>query len=216
MNSFQKIIAGVYIIVAMGLTCVSVTFAVAISYLYHQSVMGREVPNYLRKIGLYLNRILKVRPHMRGENTKPPPNKKPSTTETTPDLKTPLRESFSSINFTFRSETEVFDFENVHFGQEGGVARDAIGRKNPANKKRGETHRTMSSSEELIRRLDILLAKQEEQMRRQSENKPQLNKEWQEIAEVIDRTLFWVYTMVTTSITVIILVLVPLGKTVSL
>ena len=44
----------------------------------------------------------------------------------------------------------------------------------------------------------------------------EVNKEWHEIAEVVDRCFFWFYLTVTTLLTITILLLVPLGKSVDM
>ena len=79
------------------------------------------------------------------------------------------------------------------------------------SKKRCERHYTQQ--EEILKRLSLLLLKQEELMKPQPE---EVNKEWHEIAEVVDRCFFWFYITVTTLLTVTILLLVPLGKSVDM
>ena len=79
------------------------------------------------------------------------------------------------------------------------------------SKKRCERHYTQQ--EEILKRLSLLLLKQEELMKPQPE---EVNKEWHEIAEVVDRCFFWFYLTVTTTLTITILLLVPLGKSVDM
>ena len=211
----------------MGLSSLSVMFAVSVSYMHHQSFMGREVPGYLRKMASIFNRWLMIQPRgkRRGDC------KAPSTTETTPDLKTPLRDSLSSINCSFTQDVDNGDtflcnsevVANTRALAHGGAAtthahsRSVDAGLSKEAKQASSSGRTRKKSErkmyndELMKRLDLLFIRQEELLKsKQSET----NREWQEVAEVIDRTLFWVYVVVTFMTTVVILVLVPLGKTV--
>ncbi len=74
-------------------------------------------------------------------------------------------------------------------------------------RKRCERH--YAQQEEILRQLSQLLMKQEELMKPPRE---EVNKEWHEVAEIIDRCFFWFYLTVTMLVTIIILLLVPLGK----
>ena len=217
---------GVYIIVAMGMSCISVTCAVATSYIHHQGAMNREVTPRMRKFADFLGRIVRLRRTVNstpgGKHHKPThnggitaikatpassKNTSPSTSDTTctPDYKTPLRESFSSVNFSFRSDADWLDYENIH-----AMARDPLHR---AELKRSFKRRSdrYSCTDEIVRKLDILLSRHEELLRVREEETTA--HEWKEIGEIIDRALFWIYVILLVGLTVIILVLVPLGKT---
>ncbi len=74
-------------------------------------------------------------------------------------------------------------------------------------KKRCERH--YAQQEEILKQLSQLLMKQEQLMK---PPKDEVNKEWHEMAEIIDRCFFWFYLTVTCLVTIIILLLVPLGK----
>ena len=100
-------IAGVYIIVVMGLSSLSVVFAVMVGYIHHQSLMDREVPDWLRRLGRRLNRFVLVHPRR-----KPGSVKDPSTTETTPDPKHSFNGSFTSLNLTFKNDVEIDNTPN--------------------------------------------------------------------------------------------------------
>ena len=206
----------------MGLTSVSVGFAVAVSYIHHQGSMGKDIPGWLRKTGHLLNRVVAVHKHWnKRPGSKNSLNKSPSTTETTPDLKTPLKESFSSINFTFKNDADVADYgsgngrsESLEFSRVRDRNRDREqDRSREQSRSRRRHDEALSKAEEIMEKLDTILSKQEELFK----NKDSLaRREWHEMAEVIDRALFWLYLVTTFISTVIILLLIPLGKTVSI
>ena len=96
----SSFISGVYIIVVMGLSSLSVVFSVIVGYIHHQGLMDREVPDWLRKFSRRLNRFVLVHPRRRQGS-----QKDPSTTETTPDPKQSFTDSFTSLNLTFKNDT---------------------------------------------------------------------------------------------------------------
>ena len=178
--------------------------------------MGREVPAYLRKLGYVLNALVKTRSKMRRPTTtkksvdRKPATRKQQQQKTMQSTDTQTEDGYSTINFTFRTETENFDFENICFGRNGGMSSDNERNLTP------KSRRTRSTScDELIYKLDMLIHRQEKIINL-SDEKPQVNKEWHEIAEILDRSLFWIYSVILIMSTIVILVIVPLGKTVSI
>ncbi len=281
-------VAGVYIIVVMGLSSVSVIFAVIVSNMHHQSFMDRDLPCWLRKVAAVLNKLIKVSPRKRLKCTVP------SKKEMAPDLKTPLRESYSSVNLTFRNDAELFDltYANEHInvaknkktkeGESGGkskntsnhkcndhgietaivthahsnanytanhvkhslsndrlphdrphdsISNDRLARdrshdaipkhahsndklnREPSLSKRKGTNDT-PQNEQICRHLSLLLMRQEDLLKSQIKNG--VNKEWQEVAEICDRFLFWCTFVVMFTVTIVILLFVPLGKSVDM
>lgn len=214
----------------MGLSSLSVMFAVFSSYMHHQSFMNRDVPPSLRRLAGCLNRWLRIQPRGKRKSD----SKAPSTTETTPDLKTPLRDSISSINCSFTHDGDLMEtfacsdvVANTRAVAHGSMAATTTHAHSrsvdtglcrevketstalPRSKRRSEKK---ACTEELLKRLDLLLLRQEELLK----SKNSENREWQEVAEVIDRALFWVYVVVTILTTVVILVFVPMGKRVDM
>ena len=189
-----------YIIAAMCLTAISVCCAVAVSYIHHQGNMGKDIPAWFQKIGRLLKKVVFVT--RRHDSRLPPSSKSPSTTETTPDLKTPLHESFNSVNFSFRSEENG----ECELGGGSGTYRGDGPR---GRRKRESSGRT----DEIIKKLDLILRRQEELVGMRN---TVARREWHEAAEAIDRALFWLYLIVTITVTISILVLQPLGKQVSI
>ena len=251
---FFLFFSGAYIICVMWLSSLSVMCSVIVCNLHHQSYSEREVPRWLRTIARILNRCVMVSPRR-------PSSKAPSTSETSADLKTPLRTSYSSINLTFRGETgEVLSnlsYMNEHArhaspplspstrkSRQNGhapqpppkpqVQTEAKPPKPPPRSKstnqsksaneEGQatppprikrrhgntaTNKCNTNSEEILKKLEAILARQEELLKPRTDS---VNREWQEVAEIVDRFLFWLYFAVTLSVTIVILVLVPLGK----
>ena len=100
------IFAGVYIIVVMGFASLSVVCAVGVTWMHNQGTKGRPVPSAVRKVCLFLNRWVRVRVRTNLSNNSSP--NAPSTAETTPDLKTPLVQSYSSVNLTFKNSAREY------------------------------------------------------------------------------------------------------------
>lgn len=143
-----------YIIVAMGLTCVSVTMAVAVSYIYHQGSMNRDVPLWLRKSTYYLNRLVRARknicyPRYPYHSNSHRHDKEDTTfinhmgSDTPANVKTPLQSSYNSVNFTFRTETSNLDFENIHIQQKDHRHSNSL---SPNNRKQLKKEQCQSSS----------------------------------------------------------------------
>lgn len=119
----------------------------------------------------------------------------------------------SSINFSFGPDTEYFDMDTMTKYTSANHCKAR-----PAFRTRIKSHGSEKAYyfEEISQKLDSILAKQEHILTSKSEEESKTALEWQEIAEVIDRALFWVFVILTLAFTIIILVLVPLGKTVKL
>ncbi len=96
-------ISGVYIIVVMGLSSLSVVFAVVVGYIHHQGLMDREVPDWLRKLGRKINKIVLVHPRRKIGSQKGDS----STADTTPEPKQSFNGSFTSLNLTFKNDMNV-------------------------------------------------------------------------------------------------------------
>ncbi len=93
----------------MGLSSLSVLFAVMVGYIHHQSLMDREVPNWLRYVGGKLNRILLVHPRRKGGGGPAGGGKDSSTAETTPEPKQAFSytDNFTNLNLTFKNDMDV-------------------------------------------------------------------------------------------------------------
>ena len=124
----------------------------------------------------------------------------------------------------FQTEAENFEFENICFGRSGGISCDdqanSNQRKNTSTnsspkRRKSSSLKRNSACDELLYKLDVLIDRQEKIINL-SDERPQVNKEWHVISEVLDRSLFWVYTVILIMSTVVILVIVPLGKSVTI
>ena len=107
-----SLFVGVYIIVVMGFASLSVVSAVGVSWMHNQGVKGRQVPKTLKRVCLYLNKWVHVplaTPY-KSRSSRPP-----SMTETTLDMKTPLVQTYSSVNLTYRNNTsECYNVTTKH------------------------------------------------------------------------------------------------------
>ncbi|KAK2146877.1 hypothetical protein LSH36_581g04044 [Paralvinella palmiformis] len=279
-TSFYIPLIGIYIIVAMALTCITVVCSVIVSHIHHQGNMGRPVPDYLKTIAHIIKTCLCLFDQKQRKKSKlSSTSSRENTTsvascETTPDQKTPL--SSSGINFSqlsgCRNCHQCLEFENIHTtGANSSLHRvnmgdnelftnhanyvtvtasadnkakvtvaaasvattgvgmrrnmapptgDGVGRANAgAHARCGGRQADRSRPDEkeaaLYSKLDAIADRQEELIKIVDSGSG-INKEWHELAETIDRGFFWVYTTVTILITVIILLIVPLGKAVTI
>ena len=101
----------------------------------------------------------------------------------------------------------------THQGSHPGETCDERSHSKECNRTKKRCERHYIQQEEILKRLSLLLLKQEEMMKPPPE---EVNKEWHEIAEVVDRCFFWFYITITVVITITILVLIPLGKSVDM
>ena len=284
----------------MGFASLSVVSAVGVSWMHNQGVKGRAVPPTLRRVCLYLNRWVHV-PLSANHST--PTSKVPSTAETTPDLKTPLVQTYSSVNLTFKnndcyqattrccdsreenlmmlktadtqtSSVEKQKREKIKCRSNSNVCNNT-GNNNHTGHSKPKRHRqhkmtnidtsnsdkplddrlndvtkpsslvssrksstdssastqprvaskardscTINMAEQQQTQSDILssltlILEQQEILKQKIENHT-TNTEWQEFSEIVDRTGFWIYLFMTVTMTIVILVIVPLGKEVSI
>ncbi|ELU07179.1 hypothetical protein CAPTEDRAFT_228745 [Capitella teleta] len=195
-TSFYIPLIGAYIIVAMGITSTSVVCSVLVSHLHYKGKMGDQVPGVLLRICNFLDRLVKVRRHRMHNNTD---SSQTSSTCLT-DCKTPLQDSFNSINFTFRSEADYIDLDRSQYAS----GKNSRRRSKSSNCEQG------LQLEEISQKINTLLERQDRIARDKG------SYEWHEIAAIIDRALFWIFIVLTFAITIIMLLLVPLGKTVNL
>ncbi|XP_064620948.1 neuronal acetylcholine receptor subunit alpha-10-like [Lineus longissimus] len=205
-TSFYVPLIGVYLTVVMFMTSLSVMLAVIISNLHHQGeTKDNEVPNWLRGVAARIGKFFKIptNVHSRSERRSPSPT----------SMRTPLRESMNGINLHYIGETSsecnLIEYEN---GENTSTKHKLPGNgtyqgKHDPKKK----SRKVTEGEEILRRLSIIIKRQEEQ-RMYS----QKNRDWQEVARLIDRCLFYAYFIILLSSTVSILLLVPLGKNVKI
>ena len=213
----------------MGLSIVSILCAVVVSNLHHQSIMDRDVPNGLKAFARRLNRFIFIRPRRRPLLSACDKNRDSRE-------QVHLKESMSHVTFgtmTYHNEFPLQGYETTF--SNGSTRR---------KRSRGSFHVTASSTpssrdpsphrishreslkrvkccgssscgnETLVKQMSTLLKRQENVLKELEDGR--LNREWHEIAEIIDRFLFCVYFIISVSVTIIILVLVPLGKTVKI
>ena len=188
-----------YIITIMGMTSISVCMAVIISHIHHQSVRSRRVPKWLHGVMKKMARVvfMEYNPIHINNNFQ-----WPSTADTSPDSKTPLRDSYSSINLSFNGENDcrLADItSSILRSKETNDVSDSIRRKHHQRRP------NKMCDEEIIQKLNLVLLRQEASMN----NVGGVNRDWQHIAEIIDRVFFWIYLFTLFLITVIILLIMP-------
>lgn len=209
----------------MGLTCVEVTFAVIVSYIYHQGGMNRDVPDWLRKTAYYLNKLVRTRAKIEWSSKRSRGSKERIYSNhnhnSHSDIK--MHTSYNSLsNFTNHDNVNNMEFGNAHQRDTTATTKR---RESQSSRKRcgtgpllyGDPQQGNTPTDELIKKLDKMLTQHEKLLNKLNKaNQWYVNKEWHDISEVFDRFLFWFYFVLTTIITVVILVLAPLGKTVTL
>ena len=130
------------------------------------------------------------------------------------------------------------EFENMHFRNQatpkhcassssngGGGAKDSLvatpgggGGSSPGRRCEtgpSDTDRCVNFTDDLLHKLDALLVKHEELLhtfKQNPGNTADANIEWRLISQVFDRFLFWLFLVITTSVTVAILIIMPLTK----
>jgi nicotinic acetylcholine receptor len=183
----------------MGITSSSVVCSVVVSHLHYKGKMGDHVPELLLKICNFLDRFIKVRRHRSKAN--PDNSQGSANADCLSDYRTPLQDSFNSASFTFRTEVDYIDLDKSQY---------RMACKSHRHRSKSQSCERMQCLDEISHKLDHLLERHE----RSGLDRAAI--EWQEIAAIIDRSLFWLFVFITCAITVIILLLVPLGKTVEL
>ena len=180
----------------MAMTSISVIMAVVISNLHHQSQKDRMVPRWMRKLCMFLGRGLGIRTPSLRESLH-------IDTGAPPDSKTPLNESFNSYSLKFRNINES-ECNLIDLTEQESKAKETPKNGND-NNIRNKQH------EEILRRLRMIMVRQEEILKTQYENR-----DWIEVGDVVDRVLFWLYSTTMLLITVTILIFVPLAKSVKI
>jgi hypothetical protein len=185
----------------MFMTSLSVMLAVIISNLHHQGeTKDNEVPTWLRGVAARIGKFFKIPTQVNTRDIRRSPS--PAS------MKTPLRESMNGINLHYIGETSS-ECNLIEYVNGESTTSKQVG--NYQGKEGKKKSRKMTEGEEILRRLSIIINRQEEQ-RMYS----QKNRDWQEVARLIDRCLFYAYFIVLFTSTVAILLIVPLGKNVKI
>ena len=205
-------ISGVYIIVVMGLTCLAVFLAVFISHLHHQSTKNRPVPPWLRRFARRVARYVTLsKRHLafNSEDTR-------ASGCTLPDCTTPLNESFSNGNIYSGRSSETDETRvSLVIDQNGKVMGSNLTEIPKTRRRQNRRHASSNNNtEDLVAKLDAVLTKHYQYAKHKL--KDNTNPEWRDIADIIDTLCFWVYFLITFSVTIIILVFIPMGKSVSI
>lgn len=187
------VIAGIYLTTVMALTSFSVILAVTVSNINNRGFKEEKgVPRRLKQFITFLAKLMcmKLR-YLR---------MKPSDSTPMERLQSLSKDQYAGFNSTYTSDSgcNLIDYENG----EPTNHKDS----DPNKKKRDQPHKGWDS-EEILKRLQILISRDEER-----EKSNEIYREWQEAAEVIDRFLFYVYVIGTAVATLTMLFFIPLAK----
>lgn len=206
----------------MGLTCVSIIMAVAVSNIYHQRTLNRDVPRWLRCLSFYLNKLVRIQTQKLHRSGTDSPEKARSSP---PNARTPLNTSYTDLQGSrfirgclaspqeHHNRPDSIDFENKHALDDSTIKMKKLRKLScgtgPVN---GQITLNTEDQKKLFKKINTLLNSLEEKLNKLVLMHENVNKEWQEVSEILDRFLFFLYTIVTASVTVVILLIVPLGK----
>lgn len=199
---------GIYLTVIMALTSLSVILAVFVSNINNRGYHQAPLPPCLRSFMVIASKAicykLEYIHQIKFEEVKP--------------------SSFQVVVKRNRKFTRPHPSESgcnlVEFGSSDQIANSSrtiedssLSRRGSALHARGvqtTIHREYPRSweaEEILEKLQLLLNKEEERSKEMA-----LMKQWQEVAEVVDRILFWVFVLSTLLCSLSILVFVPLAR----
>lgn len=177
----------------MSLTSLSVIFAVLTSNINHRGFKELDLPGWFRSAIVVLAKVMCMKLTYITRQS--------SDEIKMVQIRCAMKEPYSGMRTTFSNDSgcNLIDYEN---GDPPQYRASQNTRRNNVQEKSWEL-------EEILRRLQILVQKEEEK-----EKSDDLCKKWIEAAEVIDRFLFWGFVTATSASTIIILMVMPLLKTV--
>ena len=189
----------------MAMTSMSVVFSVFVLHIHHKGGRGNRAPIWLRKITLkYFSRFLFVRI-----------SKFFQWDHNMDDLRAKIRPGFSSLNQGFRTlnqspgrgtspkQTSVYRMENGQLHVNLNCPDSHCSHLERLSAKYHQTEK------ELLRYVHSVLEKQD-----RDELERHVIREWEDIAAVFDRFLFWIFTLLTLFSSLALLVFKPLSKAV--
>ena len=202
MHSF--VFAGIYLTVTMAITSMSVIFGVFILHIHHRGTLNRRASPSLRRCTLSLSRMLCVKPSpVILMNSRTPE----SFTANESDLHR-MHSGFGSFNqgFKFNSLRNV-TLKTLENGQIQLQEKPNTGNNN-ANDRSSNIQR---AEEEVLHHLRGIIEKQSRE-----DTMNIISREWEDIAIVFDRFLFWMFLFIALFTTLALLVLLPLAKEISI
>ena len=222
----------------MGLTALSVVCSVWTSSLYHRCTSTCQVPRCLRSAARVLNRLVRVhdddafqtslrdvckRTDMQHFGFRIPQRlawRRNNLSKTTPRdankrLSSPSPSGGSTADFKMAATTACqacAQQAQVDFRSGSGNSERRCCDTGPS-----QTDRYVQVMNELLRKLSALLQRQDAILTqvRTIGRQHDVNAEWRQVSQVLDRFFFWVFLVLTLTATVVILILVPLAKDIS-
>ena len=210
----------------MGLTALSVVCSVWTSSLYHCSTSTRQVPRCLRRAARTLNRLVRVHDDEAFVTSLADVSKRSDlqrfglrNTNRLALRRNALRDAKNNVPSTGSMEFKMAA-PVVGTCQACVTQAPAVGDVKRGSERRrcdtgpSHTERYAQVTSELLRKLTALLQRQDailEQVRSISRQND-VNAEWRQVSQVLDRFFFWLFLVLTLVTTVVILILVPLSK----
>ncbi|KAL3865422.1 hypothetical protein ACJMK2_042812 [Sinanodonta woodiana] len=221
---------GIYLTVSMATASVSVILTVLVLKLHHCSPHQRPIPHWVRRyvlssLGRYVrcSIIPNFRKYFRTGKYLEPSEQSLANTTDHDDIQNQLAKKVESL---IREHKSVFDDVNRNTGTQPKCVMSKMNdiqmndnrinvdfRENTTTSSRSSNideevfpkpDKTQTSSEEILKYLKILVAKNDE---RDAEG--DIINEWKQVALVVDRMLFWIFLASTIFSSIIILVIVP-------
>ncbi|KAL6731984.1 hypothetical protein Aduo_002796 [Ancylostoma duodenale] len=202
---------GIYLMVVMGMTSVSVVMTVLVLNFHHRGPFNEPVPEWARV--LILQRLRKLL-HMKLSHTEIDSNSKKKVSvcsntdmmrrlsvrvaiddmrnEIINEIGPDLLNGGSAVAEPPRLEALLLDVPHTNLA----VDRNGVTRKRPRHEDNLQA--------KLLKTLQILIRRQESE-----DASERMAIEWRQVAQVLDRLLFWVFLVATVIITFVLLLLIP-------
>ncbi len=177
----------------MAMTSMSVIFAVFILHIHHRGNLNKRAPPWLRKISHIMARLVCVK--------------------TSPVLHNDIMSELESRNNAgaYNKGFRINSLRRVTLSplSKKGSHKYYIHQQNSRGAEL--TYRLKHVEDDVLRNLRLVVGKHE-----QEEIQHYLSKEWEDIAIVFDRFLFWIFFITACSATLALLVLKPLTKDITI
>lgn len=182
-------VAGIYLMVIMGLTSLSVIFSVLVLNVHHRGDRETRAPYWLRRVALhYISRVMCTLTQ-RDWRDNPP--------QSSPVSKV---DSFND-GFVSRSPVQVYKLANGELLLHRNGSRRNIADDRHPEEKDG------SCEAELLKYFRRLASRQDREDRNAF-----VAREWRDIGQILDRLLFWLFAGITLVATLYLLIILPRNK----
>ncbi|XP_046373223.1 neuronal acetylcholine receptor subunit alpha-10-like isoform X2 [Haliotis rufescens] len=190
-SSFVPLI-GIYLTSVMSLTSFSVILAVTVSNISSHGRKEISVPRWLKKLVIILARIMCKRLYF---------------------IRPVLANEGEVLRSGMRGGRQFYKGTENNFSNDSGCGLIDYENGEPTSHRRLDNvntrreFRNVGDFDEVLARLQELIFREEEK-----EKEDNMCREWQEAAEVIDRFMFWIFITGTVSVTLVLLIVLPMTK----